>query len=42
MEQYLEYPLEPKQIHWQEQGRGIQWVSHTSYLQRGSSIQACG
>ena len=41
MEQSMDYPLEPKQTHWQEQGRGIQWVSHTSYLQLRSSIQAC-
>ena len=37
----MDYSLEQEQIHWQEQGRGIQWVSHTSYLQHGSSIQAC-
>ena len=29
----MDYPLEQEQIHWQEQGRGIQWVSHTSHHQ---------
>ena len=40
MEQHLDHSLESKQIHWQEQGGGIQWVSHQSHHQRGSSIQA--
>ena len=39
MERSMEDPLEQEQIHWQEQGCGIQWVSHQSHHQHRFEFQ---
>ena len=38
----MDHSLEQEQIHRQEQGSGIQWVSHQSHHQCRFQFQACG